>query len=240
MRKPSFNLFNKFKEKFDAASKKAGKADMPVIPYFISSYPGSRPEDMVEMALKTKELGFWLEQVQDFTPTPMTVATKMDATGVHPCEGGQVAVARTAEEKWELRSIFFWYKPEMRQVLRGTLQRLGLKDIARRLLDKKKATRDVTPPPHIGPCGMKLPAGPGGGAGRAKVVGRKSLGEKSAGERTRGSGGLEGEDVEVAGGHEGEEGEAGPAEGLQEEAGAGGGGDVVAAHDAEVDPSENG
>src|SRR5207253_2132278 len=81
MRKPTFKLFYKFKEKFDRAAKKAGKADIPVIPYFISSHPGSRPEDMAELALKTKDLGFRLEQVQDFTPTPMTVATEIYATG---------------------------------------------------------------------------------------------------------------------------------------------------------------
>jgi uncharacterized radical SAM protein YgiQ len=88
MRKPSFNLFYKFKEKFDRAAKKAGKAKTQIIPYFISSHPGSRPEDMAKLALKTKDLGFKLEQVQDFTPTPMTVATEIYATGVHPYNAG--------------------------------------------------------------------------------------------------------------------------------------------------------
>ena len=167
MRKPSFSLFYKFKEKFDRASAKAGKADTPVIPYFISSHPGSRPEDMAELALKTKDLGFRLEQVQDFTPTPMTVATEIYATGVHPYDGQPVDVARMPEEKQEQRSFFFWYKPEMKKALRGTLQRLGLPEIARRLLDENKPTRDVTPPPHVtpitgpgmttAPCGMKVP-----------------------------------------------------------------------------------
>ncbi len=155
MRKPSFNLFYAFKEKFDAASKKAGKGSTPVIPYFISSHPGSRPEDMAELALKTKDLGFRLEQVQDFTPTPMTVATEIYATGTHPYDGSKVDVARTPEEKQTQRSFFFWYKPEMRSVLRQTLGKLGLKHIATRLLDERQVTTDVTPPPHITPCGKQ-------------------------------------------------------------------------------------
>ena len=158
MRKPSFNLFYKFKEKFDRAAAKAGKPDTPVVPYFISSHPGSRPEDMAELALKTKDLGFRLEQVQDFTPTPMTVATEIYATGVHPYDAKPVEVARTPAEKQEQRSFFFWYKPEMKAALRKSMERLGLGETARRLLDEKKPTRDVTPPPHIAPCGMKIPS----------------------------------------------------------------------------------
>ncbi|MBI2517197.1 MAG: YgiQ family radical SAM protein [Opitutae bacterium] len=157
MRKPTFNLFYKFKEKFDRAAAKAGKPDTPVVPYFISSHPGSRPEDMAELALKTKDLGFRLEQVQDFTPTPMTVATEIYATGVHPYNAQPVEVARTPEEKQEQRSFFFWYKPEMKAALRASMQRLGLGDLAQRLLDEKKKTIDVTPPPHITPCGLHAP-----------------------------------------------------------------------------------
>jgi radical SAM superfamily enzyme YgiQ (UPF0313 family) len=160
MRKPTFNLFYRFKEKFDRAAARAGKPDMPVIPYFISSHPGSRPEDMADLALKTKDLGFRLEQVQDFTPTPMTVATEIYVTGTHPYDGSKVEVARTPEEKEIQRSFFFWYKPEMRQVLRRTLTRIGLGSVAGRLLDDQRPTRDVTPPPHIAPCGRKLPQPP--------------------------------------------------------------------------------
>jgi uncharacterized radical SAM protein YgiQ len=185
MRKPTFNLFYKFKEKFDRAAAKAGKPDTPVIPYFISSHPGSRPEDMAELALKTKDLGFRLEQVQDFTPTPMTVATEIYATGVHPYDGKPVACAHTPEEKQEQRSFFFWYKPEMKAALRASMRRLGLGDMAARLLDEKKKTRDVTPPPHIvpsiasakegAPCGAAVPgqrlAAATKGARRPKPVG---------------------------------------------------------------------
>lgn len=165
MRKPSFNLFYKFKEKFAAAAQKAGKPDMPVTPYFISSHPGSRPEDMADLALKTKDLGYRLEAVQDFTPTPMTVATEIYATGVHPIENRPVQVARTPDEKQEQRGFFFWYKPEMKKALRGTLHRLGLDDMAKRLLDEKKPTRDVTPSPKINPVRPERAGGCGGGGG---------------------------------------------------------------------------
>jgi uncharacterized radical SAM protein YgiQ len=152
MRKPGFALYHRFKEKFAAAAAKAGKPAMPVIPYFISSHPGSRPEDMAELALQTKDLGFRLEQVQDFTPTPMTVATEIYATGVHPYDGREIAVARTPEEKQTQRGFFFWYKPEMRESLRRTLERLGLRHLASRLLDERRATCDVTPPQAVSPC----------------------------------------------------------------------------------------
>ena len=166
MRKPSFSLFYKFKEKFDRAAKKAGKEKTQIIPYFISSHPGSRPEDMAELALKTKDLGFRLEQVQDFTPTPMTVATEIYATGVHPYNAEPVCVARTAEEKQEQRSFFFWYKPEMKAALRKSMHRLGLDAMAARLLDGKQRTVDVTPPPHITPV---RPPGRRAAAVRAKA-----------------------------------------------------------------------
>ena len=137
MRKPTFNYFLRFKEKFDDAKAKFGKAQLQIIPYFISSHPGSKPEDMLDLALKTKDLGFKLEQVQDFTPTPMTVATEIYATGVHPYDGKPVAVAKTPAEKQEQRGFFFWYKPEMRGALRATLSRLGLSGAAPKLLGDK-------------------------------------------------------------------------------------------------------
>lgn len=173
MRKPSFNLFYKFKEKFEKAGEKAGKKKQPVIPYFISSHPGSRPEDMAELALKTKDLGFRLEQVQDFTPTPMTVATEIYATGMHPYDGKEVSVARTPEEKQTQRSFFFWYKPEMKKALRSSMHRLGLDRLAKRLLDDKKATEDVTPPPHIAPCGMEVPSSAKAMAGQGPQPGAR-------------------------------------------------------------------
>jgi uncharacterized radical SAM protein YgiQ len=144
MRKPSFGYFYQFKEKFDEAKERFGKSQMQIIPYFISSHPGSEAKDMADLAMKTKDLGYKLEQVQDFTPTPMTVSTEIYATGVHPYNAKPVAVARTPEEKQEQRSFFFWYKPEMRASLRSTLQRLGLTSVATDLLgDKEQPARPV-------------------------------------------------------------------------------------------------
>ena len=134
MRKPSFKYFYRFKEKFDAAKRKLGKAQFQIIPYFISSHPGSKPQDMADVAMKTKDLGFKLEQVQDFTPTPMTVATEIYATGVHPYNQEPVCVAKTPDEKQEQRSFFFWYRPEMRSALKATLSKLGLHETAAKLL----------------------------------------------------------------------------------------------------------
>jgi uncharacterized radical SAM protein YgiQ len=137
MRKPTFDYFYRFKEKFDAAKARFGKMQLQIIPYFISSHPGSKSEDMLDLALKTKDLGFKLEQVQDFTPTPMTVATEIYATGVHPYDRKPVSVAKTPGEKQEQRGFFFWYKPEMRAALRATLKRLGLSAAAPQLLGDK-------------------------------------------------------------------------------------------------------
>ncbi len=141
MRKPSFALFRRFKARFDSVKARLGKPQLQLVPYFISSHPGSRPQDMASLALQTKELGFQLEQVQDFTPTPMTVATEIYATGLHPCSGRPVPVARTPEEKEEQRSFFFWYKPGLRDALRATLHRLGMDAAAERLLGAGKRKR---------------------------------------------------------------------------------------------------
>lgn len=134
MRKPSFALFREFLKRFDEIKQKVGKPQLQMIPYFISSHPASRPEDMADLAAQTKELGFKLEQVQDFTPTPMTVATEIYATGVHPYDGKPVPVARTREEKEAQRSFFFWYKPEFREAVRASLQRFGLERFIKPLL----------------------------------------------------------------------------------------------------------
>jgi uncharacterized radical SAM protein YgiQ len=145
MRKPSFSLFRKFKKKFDAIKEKVGKPQLQLIPYFISSHPGSEAKDMADLALQTKELGYKLEQVQDFTPTPMTVATEIYATGVHPYDGKPVACAHSPEEKQEQRSFFFWYKPEVKGALRASLIKLGLESLAPKLLGGGKDKTQLTP-----------------------------------------------------------------------------------------------
>ena len=124
MRKPSFKYFHEFKKKFEKISKKAG-VKQQLIPYFISSHPGSNAEDMANLACETKDMGFKLEQAQDFTPTPMTVATVIYYSGYHPYSLKKVYTARTDREKREQNRFFFWYKRENRHWIRQTLERLN-------------------------------------------------------------------------------------------------------------------
>ena len=134
MRKPSFTLFHKFKEFFDDECKRIGKRQQ-IVPYFISSHPGCTEADMAELALETKQLGFQLEQVQDFTPTPMTIATEMFYSEMTP-DGKPLYVAKTPEQKRSQRQFFFWYIPENRPQIRATLERLKLGKIGRLLLSR--------------------------------------------------------------------------------------------------------
>lgn len=135
MRKPSFKLFHQFKQTFDKLNREEGLRQQ-IIPYFISSHPGSNLSDMAHLACETRELGFQLEQVQDFTPTPLTLASAIYYSGIHPYTGEQVFTARNKFEKEEQRRFFFWYKPENRQWIRQSLAKLGESDLANRLLSK--------------------------------------------------------------------------------------------------------
>ncbi len=128
MRKPSFRLFYDFKRRFDQINRECSLRQQ-IIPYFISSHPGCHAEDMAELAITTKQLDFHLEQVQDFTPTPMTTATTMWATGYDPDTLEPVFVARTPAEKQAQRMFFFWYQPEQRQHIEAELRRLGRTDL---------------------------------------------------------------------------------------------------------------
>lgn len=133
MRKPSFEMFKKMKADFDYINRKIGKRQQ-LIPYFISSHPGSSLQSMAELAADTKQMNFHLEQVQDFTPTPMTLAACMYYTGIDPYSGKPVYTPKSQEDKKEQQSFFFWYKPEMKQRIRRTLEKLKRKDLEKRLL----------------------------------------------------------------------------------------------------------
>jgi radical SAM superfamily enzyme YgiQ (UPF0313 family) len=138
MRKPSFKHFHEFKKKFDKYNKKHG-LNQPLIPYFISSHPGSQAEDMANLAIETKDMGFQLEQVQDFTPTPMTVATVIYYSGVHPYTLQPVYTAINEKEKKQQHLFFFWYKRENHQHIREKLKSIGREDLIEKLIaDKKK------------------------------------------------------------------------------------------------------
>ncbi len=136
MRKPSFRLFYDFKRMFDDINRRKNLRQQ-LIPYFISSHPGCTAEDMAELAVLTKDLNFQLEQVQDFTPTPMTVSTETWYTGIHPYTLQPVFSAKTQKDKLAQRQFFFWYKPSERQAILRLLRQMGRSDLIQRLFSKK-------------------------------------------------------------------------------------------------------
>lgn len=137
MRKPSFSQFGEFRRIFDRINQELGLRQQ-LIPYFISSHPGCKEEDMAELAVITKRLDFHLEQVQDFTPTPMTVATEAWYTGFHPYTLEPVFSAKTQREKLAQRQFFFWYKPEERKNILNELRRIGRADLIDKLYGTPK------------------------------------------------------------------------------------------------------
>ena len=132
IRKQPFSLFKELNREFERINKKYGLKQQ-LIPYFISSHPGCGIEDMAELAIETKSINFHLEQVQDFTPTPMTLSTTIYATGYHPYSMEKIRTARTEKEKREQNSMFFWYKPEYRDRIKATLSHIGRKDLIEKL-----------------------------------------------------------------------------------------------------------
>ncbi len=163
MRKPSFSLFHKFKRIFDETNRKFN-LNQQLIPYFISSHPGCRDSDMAELAIATKNLNFHLEQVQDFTPTPMTLATEIYYTGFHPYTLQPIYTARSVEEKLRQRQFFFWYRPEARKEIVASLRKMHRPDLIDKLFgnnksdasrlesgqrgDKRKSAKDGRHPRH--------------------------------------------------------------------------------------------
>ena len=147
MRKPSFKYFHKFKEKYDALSKKHN-LNQPLIPYFISSHPGCEEADMANLAAETKEMGFQLEQVQDFTPTPMTVAEVIYYTGVHPYTLKPIKTAKTKEEKQNQNRFFFWYKRENQPWIRERLQKANRPELITQLLGDRVEGKQASGSPR--------------------------------------------------------------------------------------------
>ena len=135
MRKPSFRLFHEFKKVFEDVCRRQN-LNQQIIPYFISSHPGCTTEDMAELAAITKDLNFQLEQVQDFTPTPMTVATEAWYTGYHPYTLEPIYSAKSPDDKLRQRMFFFWYKPEEQRSIINELTRLRRPDLINRLFGK--------------------------------------------------------------------------------------------------------
>lgn len=144
MRKPSFKQFESFKKTFDRINNENGLRQQ-LIPYFISSHPGCQEEDMAELAAITKNMNFHLEQVQDFTPTPMTLATEIYYSGYHPYTGEKLYTARTRDEKLKQRQFFFWYKPESRKEIQKILSNMGRQDLLQCLYGNAHPIKDFVP-----------------------------------------------------------------------------------------------
>lgn len=134
MRKPSFRQFEQFNKEFEDINRKCGLRQQ-LIPYFISSHPGCSEQDMAELAVITKRLNFHLEQIQDFTPTPMTLSTEIFSTGINPYTMKPVYCAHSAREKLAQRQFFFWYEPDKRHAIIAELRRIGREDLIRKLFN---------------------------------------------------------------------------------------------------------
>jgi uncharacterized radical SAM protein YgiQ len=132
MRKPSFQLFEKLNEEFNRINREENLKQQ-LIPYFISSHPGSKPEDMADLAIKTRQMNFRLEQVQDFTPTPMTLATVVYYSGYHPYTMEKIYTAKNKQSKENQRKFFFWYKKEYRDSIIQQLKNKGRTDLINKL-----------------------------------------------------------------------------------------------------------
>lgn len=128
MRKPSFNLFRQFNELFNTINNRYG-LNQQLIPYFISSHPGCTQMAMAELAVETKRLNFHLEQVQDFTPTPMTVSTETYYCGVHPYTLQPIITAKNKDEKLAQRKYFFWYDNQYKRDIFNSLSKMGRTDL---------------------------------------------------------------------------------------------------------------
>lgn len=135
MRKPPFSQFEEFARLFEKLNREAGLKQQ-LIPYFISSHPGCKAEHMAELAVKTKRLNFKLEQVQDFTPTPMTLSTEIYYTGINPYTGEKVFTARTQNQKLDQRKFFFWYQPSEKSAIIRKLKEIERTDLIDKLYEK--------------------------------------------------------------------------------------------------------
>ena len=147
MRKPAFSQFEQFRTIFERINREEG-LNQQLIPYFISSHPACEAVDMAELAAITKSLHFHLEQVQDFTPTPMTLATEIYYTGYDPYTGERIYTARTSEEKLAQRQFFFWYKPEARRGIEQALHRMGREDLLGKLYGRGAGAHPFETPAH--------------------------------------------------------------------------------------------
>ena len=135
MRKPPFEMFVRLKHLFDDINRRHN-LNQQLIPYFISSHPNCHLADMADLAVRTAELGYRLEQVQDFTPTPMTLATEIYYSGYDPYTLKPVFAAKNKDEKLAQQRFFFWYKPENRDWVKAQLRKMGQVGLIKKLYKK--------------------------------------------------------------------------------------------------------
>jgi radical SAM superfamily enzyme YgiQ (UPF0313 family) len=124
MRKVPFDLFRKLKVSFDGINAAEG-FNYVIVPYFISAHPGCTEKDMQELADEVRIMGVKPEQVQDFTPTPMTLSTTMYYTGLDPYSGEKLYVAKGNEAKGRQKDLFFWYTKDRNNKGRSVSGKLG-------------------------------------------------------------------------------------------------------------------
>lgn len=133
MRKPGRKVFDSFLRRFRDECDRIGK-QQHIVPYLISGHPGCTLPDMLELALALKTLGFKVEQIQDFTPTPGSLSTCMYYTGIDPDSGKAVHVARSDREKGLQKALLLWHQPGERNKVLEALRELGREDLAEELL----------------------------------------------------------------------------------------------------------
>lgn len=135
MRKPTFDYFHQLKTDFESICRKQG-IKQQIIPYLISSHPGSTAMDMAELAAELKNCGIFPEQVQDFTPTPLTLSSAIYYSGIDSYSLKPVFTARLPDEKKVQQRFFFYYKPENHAEIRNYLLRIHRPDLVKKLLNR--------------------------------------------------------------------------------------------------------
>jgi uncharacterized radical SAM protein YgiQ len=138
MRKPDFKYFRQFYTDFQKINKKEN-LNQQLIPYFISSHPGCSLNDMADLALDTYDLGYKLEQSQDFTPTPMTLANVLFYAGHNPYSQKKIYIPKSKNQKIEQQKMMFWYKKENRKFIEQTLIKLNKREYIKSLFSFSKS-----------------------------------------------------------------------------------------------------
>ncbi|MEE1170332.1 MAG: YgiQ family radical SAM protein [Anaerovoracaceae bacterium] len=136
MRKPSIEVFEKFKDEYESINRRLGKKQF-MIPYLISSHPGCTLDDAIELALYLKEMHFVPDQVQDFYPTPGTMSTCMYYAEMDPYTKKKIYVAKNMQDKREQRALMHFNKKENADTVRKALEKAGRRDLIPVLLGNR-------------------------------------------------------------------------------------------------------